>query len=29
MRKVEVAGPDKNDWLLVIRGSGKLKLASD
>jgi len=28
-RKVEVAAPDKNDWLLVIRGSGKLELASD
>jgi hypothetical protein len=28
-RKVEVAAPDKNDWLLVIKGSGELKLASD
>jgi len=28
-RKVEVAAPDKNDWLLVIRGSGRLKLTSD
>ena len=28
-RKVEVAAPDKNDWLLVIRGAGKLELASD
>ncbi|HEC03178.1 MAG TPA: DUF5060 domain-containing protein, partial [Phycisphaerales bacterium] len=28
-RKVEVAAPDKNDWLLVIKGSGRLKLASD
>jgi hypothetical protein len=28
-RKVEVAAPDKNDWLLVIRGSGRLELASD
>jgi len=27
-RKVEVAAPDKNDWLLVIKGSGKLELAS-
>ncbi len=25
-RKVELAAPDKNDWLLVVRGSGKLKL---
>jgi len=28
-RKVEVAAPDENDWLLVIRGSGRLELASD
>jgi hypothetical protein len=28
-QKVEVAAPDKNDWLLVIKGSGTLKLASD
>jgi len=28
-RKVEVTAPDKNDWLLVIKGSGKLELASD
>ncbi|MHC4699525.1 MAG: putative collagen-binding domain-containing protein, partial [Planctomycetota bacterium] len=28
-RKVEVAAPDDNDWLLVIKGSGKLELASD
>jgi hypothetical protein len=28
-RKVEVAAPDNNDWLLVVRGSGKLKLASE
>jgi hypothetical protein len=27
--KVELAAPDKNDWLLVIKGSGKLELASD
>jgi len=27
-RKVELAAPDKNDWLLVIKGSGKLELAS-
>ena len=27
--KIEVAAPDKNDWLLVIKGSGKLELASD
>jgi hypothetical protein len=26
---LEAAAPDKNDWLLVIKGSGKLKLASD
>ena len=28
-RRIEVAAPDKDDWLLVIKGSGKLKLASD
>jgi len=28
-RKAEVAAPGKNDWLLVIRGAGKLELASD
>ena len=28
-RKIEVAAPDKNDWLLVIKGSGKLQLASE
>lgn len=28
-RKVELAAPDRNDWLLVIKGDGKLKLASD
>ncbi|MHC4540529.1 MAG: DUF5060 domain-containing protein, partial [Planctomycetota bacterium] len=28
-RKIEVAAPDKNDWLLVIRGSGRLELASE
>jgi hypothetical protein len=28
-RKIEVTAPDKNDWLLVIRGSGKLNLASE
>ena len=28
-RKIEVAAPDKNDWLLVIKGSGKLELASE
>ena len=28
-RKVEVAAPDKNDWLLVIKGSGRLELTSD
>ena len=27
-RKVEVATPDTNDWLLVVRGKGKIKLAS-
>jgi len=27
-RKVEVATPDRNDWLLVVRGEGKLKLTS-
>ena len=26
--KVEVTAPDKNDWLLVIKGSGKINLAS-
>ncbi len=28
-RKVELAAPDKKDWLLVIKGSGRLKLASE
>jgi len=28
-RKIEIAAPDKNDWLLVIKGSGKLQLASE
>ncbi len=27
-RKVEVTAPDTNDWLLVIRGSGRINLAS-
>ena len=27
-RKIELAAPDKNDWLIVIKGSGKLELAS-
>jgi len=27
--KVELAAPDNNDWLLVVRGKGKLALASD
>ena len=27
-RKIEVTAPDKNDWLLVIKGSGKINLAS-
>ncbi len=27
--KLKLKAPDNNDWLLVIRGSGKLKLASD
>lgn len=27
-RKIEVTAPNKNDWLLVIKGSGKLELAS-
>jgi hypothetical protein len=27
-RKVELAAPDTNDWLLVVKGSGKLELAS-
>ena len=27
-RKIEVTTPDKNDWLLVIKGSGRLELAS-
>jgi len=27
-RKVEVTAPDDNDWLLVIKGSGTLKLTS-
>jgi hypothetical protein len=25
-RKIEVATPDKNDWLLVVKGSGKIEL---
>ena len=28
-RKIELVAPDKNDWLLMIKGSGKLELASD
>jgi len=28
-RKIELAAPDKNDWLLVIKGSGRLELASE
>jgi len=28
-RKIEVAAPDKNDWLLMIKGSGRLELASE
>ena len=28
-QKVEITAPDKNDWLLVVRGSGKLILASE
>jgi hypothetical protein len=28
-RKIEVAAPDTNDWLLVVKGSGKLELASE
>jgi hypothetical protein len=28
-KKLEAAAPDNNDWLLVIRGAGKLALASD
>jgi len=28
-QELEVAAPDKQDWLLVIKGSGELKLASD
>jgi hypothetical protein len=28
-QKVELTAPDKNDWLLVIKGSGKLNLASE
>lgn len=28
-QKVEVTAPDKNDWLLVVQGSGKLELASE
>jgi len=28
-RGVEVAAPDNNDWLLVIKGSGRLQLASE
>jgi hypothetical protein len=28
-RKIEVTAPDNNDWLLVIKGSGKLELASE
>jgi len=27
--KVDLTAPDKNDWLLVIKGSGKLELASE
>ena len=27
-RKIELTAPDKNDWLLVVRGSGQLNLAS-
>jgi len=27
-RRVEAAAPDTNDWLLVVRGEGKLKLTS-
>jgi hypothetical protein len=27
--KVELTAPDQNDWLLVIKGSGKLELASE
>ncbi len=28
-RRVEAAAPDTNDWLLVVRGSGKLELACE
>jgi len=28
-RKVEAAAPDANDWLLVVKGSGKLELACE
>jgi hypothetical protein len=28
-RKLEVAAPDNNDWLLVIRGKGRIKMASE
>ncbi len=28
-QKIEVAAPDKNDWLLMIKGSGKLEIASE
>ncbi|MCK4958897.1 MAG: hypothetical protein KAT00_05845, partial [Planctomycetes bacterium] len=28
-KKLEVTAPDNNDWLLVLRGAGKLTLASD
>ena len=28
-KKVELTAPDNNDWLLVIRGKGKLNIASD
>jgi len=28
-QKIEVAAPDKNDWLLMIEGSGNIKLASE
>ena len=28
-QKNEVAAPDKNDWLLMIKGSGKLEIASE
>ena len=28
-RKLEFVAPDNNDWLLVIRGKGRIKMASD